>query len=125
MLLSGKSILIIEDEPMVAALLDDMLSELGCEKIMRATTIERAIETVTHSPPDAALLDVSIKGITSFPVATVLSREEVPFVFSTGYGEAVLEPPWNGHPCLVKPFSFGILENALRKIFRGQQDKDG
>ena len=118
MLLAGKSVLVVEDELMVAELLDDMLMGLGCEKVTRASTIERAIEVVTTSPPDAALLDVSVKGAASFPVATVLTEKEIPFVFATGYGAGALQPPWIGHGCLVKPFSIGALENALRKIFR-------
>jgi CheY-like chemotaxis protein len=123
MLLAGRSILVIEDEPMVAALLDDMLTGLGCENVARATTIERAIESVTHSPPDAALLDISVKGAASFPVATLLAEKEIPFVFATGYGASALQPPWIGHDCLVKPFSIDALESALRKVFREQQTR--
>lgn len=64
---------------------------------------------------DAALLDVNVAGQEVFPVAEALKARGVPFVFSTGYGEAGLPEHWRGNPTVQKPFTEGAIRDALMK----------
>jgi len=112
--LSGRSILIVEDESLVAMLLETILEDMGCTPVGPAGTVEEGLALVQADEPlDAALLDVNVAGEKVFPIADALRDRGVPFVFSTGYGEAGLPDHWRGHPTLQKPFSEYAVEQAL------------
>jgi CheY-like chemotaxis protein len=88
--LQGLGVLIVEDEAMVAMLLEDLLHELGCHVVEIASRVETALTSILARIFDVAILDVNLK--TSYPVADVLELRKVPFLFATGYGtEAIPE----------------------------------
>jgi CheY-like chemotaxis protein len=115
MLLAGKSILVVEDEFLVAALLEDMLGDLGCSDIKTASSVSMALDALTAGLFDLVILDVNLDGHPSAPVAEALLEKETPFVFSTGYDPKAISPPWNSYPFLQKPFQATDLEQAIRK----------
>ena len=114
--LSGRRVLIVEDESLVAMLLETILEDMECIPVGPASNIDDG-EILARDTEnlDAALLDVNVAGRQVFPVAEVLKARGVPFVFSTGYGEGGLPEEWRGQPTLQKPFTEAAIRDALLK----------
>lgn len=118
--LHGRRILVVEDEMMIAMLVEDMLGDLGCEVVGPAHGLESALKLANEAVGlDAALLDVNLGGQPVFAVADVLRAKGVPAIFSTGYGEAGLRDVDAGAPVLQKPFRAGDLARALSTALAG------
>ncbi len=114
--LEGRTILVVEDESLVAMLLETILEDMGCTPLGPISTVEEALKVVAGDAPfDGALLDVNVAGKEVFPVAAALKERGVPFVFSTGYGEGGLPEEWRGQPTLQKPFTEDAVQQALMK----------
>jgi CheY-like chemotaxis protein len=114
--LQGRRVLVIEDESLVAMLLETILEDMGCAVVGPESNIDDGLTAATtEGGLDAALLDVNVAGREVFPVAEALKARGVPFVFSTGYGEAGLPEHWRGHPTIQKPFTEGAIRDALMK----------
>ena len=114
--LQGRRVLVIEDESLVAMLLETILEDMGCAVVGPEANIDDGlIAATTEASLDAALLDVNVAGREVFPVAEALKARGVPFVFSTGYGEAGLPEHWRGHPTIQKPFTEGAIREALMR----------
>ena len=111
--LQGVRVIVVEDETLVAILLEDMLVELGCEVLWTAHRVPRALDLVAQSAPDAAVLDVNIAGDEVYPVAQALAERDIPFVFATGYGARGLADAWRGRPIVQKPFQVEHLSRCL------------
>ncbi len=112
--LKGRRVLVVEDESLVAMLLETILEDMGCTPVGPAGTIEEGLAMVADPASlDAALLDVNVAGRQVFPVAEALNARGVPFVFSTGYGESGLPDAWRGHPTVQKPFTESAIRVAL------------
>jgi CheY-like chemotaxis protein len=112
--LVGRRILVVEDEMMIAMLVEDMLAELGCSVVGPAHALEAALNLArTEQGIDAALLDVNLGGQPVFAVADALREKGVPAIFSTGYGDAGLRDIDRGSQVLQKPFRAGDLAKAL------------
>lgn len=107
-------ILVVEDEAIVAMLLEDMLAELGYEVVGPVTRLDRALELARGAPIDAAVLDVNLNGRDTYAVADALSARAIPFIFATGYGAKELAERFRGTPVTQKPFHRDDLERALR-----------
>ncbi len=108
-------ILIVEDEMLVALMLEDMLDDLGHQVIGPAMRLSQALELASTCEVDLAILDINLDGSKSFPVADVLSGRGVPFLFATGYGAAGLEVPYKDHLVISKPFAPHDLQAALAR----------
>lgn len=114
--LTGRRVLVVEDESLVAMLLETILEDMGCIPVGPAGTVEEGLAMVADPAPlDGALLDVNVAGRQVFPVAGALKARGVPFVFSTGYGESGLPDEWRGHPTVQKPFTEATIRNALMR----------
>lgn len=121
--LSGARVLVLEDETLVSMMVEDMLLDLGCEVLGPFAKLDQALEFVGKAGGgiDAALLDVNLGGVRSFPMAEALAVKGVPFVFTTGYDESGLPDVWRGRPTLRKPFMMGEMAEALRKALPEKQ----
>jgi len=114
--LSARRVLLVEDEALVAMLLETILEDMGCVPVGPAGTVEEGLAMVADPAPlDAALLDVNLAGHQVFPIAEALKARGVPFVFSTGYGESGLPDEWRGHSTVQKPFTESAIRAALMK----------
>ncbi|MFJ6023665.1 response regulator [Brevundimonas sp. NPDC092305] len=112
--LSGRRILVVEDESLVAMLLETILEDMECVPVGPVSSVADALKTVDEEDAlDAALLDVNVAGTYVFPVAEALKAKGVPFVFSTGYGEGGLPDEWRGQPTIQKPFTEDTVRQAL------------
>ena len=111
--LSGVRVLVVEDEMMVAMLLQDMLSDIGCTPVGPATSIERALELIENAGFDVAILDMNLNGADSYPIADALAARAIPFVFASGYGAGRLRERYRSIPYLEKPFQHHELAQTL------------
>lgn len=116
--IADRRILIVEDEILIAMMLEDMLDELGCRVVATVANAADAVAAIEAHPIDAAILDVNLEGGRSFAVADALAGHGIPFLFSTGYGEHTVEAQYPNRPILKKPFSMGDLARALSRVLQ-------
>jgi CheY-like chemotaxis protein len=116
-LLSGRRVLVVEDEIIVSWLLEDMLAELGCVVVGPATGVAKALALIEAGGIDAAVLDVNLNGETSYPIADALTLRGVPFIFSSGHAKGRLLEAYASIPTLQKPFHQSELADALTKLW--------
>ena len=109
-------LLVVEDEYLIRMLLEDMLADLGYDVAAAVGTMAEAREQAATGDFTAAILDVNVDGQEIFPVAEILARRGLPFIFVTGYGEHGLPEPYRGHPALQKPFEAQQLKIALASL---------
>lgn len=114
--LSGARVLLVEDEGLVALMIEDMLEELGLKVVASAAHVPKACELAARASFDLALLDVNLAGERVFPVARILRDRKIPFLFSTGYGGPPLEEEFRHAPAIGKPFSIDQLKEQLQTI---------
>lgn len=120
--LNGRSILIVEDESLVAMLLETILDDMGCATVGPVSNIDEALTMLDGGLViDGALLDVNVAGREVFPVAAALKARGVPFVFSTGYGQGGLPDEWRDQSTIQKPFTEATVRGALMKALGVQQ----
>lgn len=116
-MLDGKRILVVEDEPLIAMMVEDMLAELGAV-IGPAGSLAEAL-LLAEEQIDAALLDVNLEGERVYPVAERLTVRGVPFVIATGYGATGND--WQGRaPTIEKPYRRTDLQAAFDQALNGQ-----
>src|SRR4051795_412878 len=113
---AGLRVLVVEDEMMVSMLIEDMLSDLGCQVVGPAARLDEAVELVNAGGIDCAVLDVNLGGQPIFPLADLLREKGRPFAFATGYGDAGLREVDKGLPVLQKPFREGDLARVLGQL---------
>jgi CheY-like chemotaxis protein len=113
---TSRSILIVEDEPLIAMMLEDFLETLGHKIVASCDSVDAALEHVEAGGFDIAILDVSLKdGRQVWPVADRLAAAGTPFVLATG---GHVEPPPVEHanaPVLAKPYTIDAIEPALNR----------
>jgi len=106
-------VLLIEDESLVAMLLEDALAVVGCQVIAIASRFEDAEQKARSLSFDIAVLDVNLNGKQTLRIAEVLFDRGIPFVFATGYGVEFLPEHLRNVPVLQKPFQQHDLERVL------------
>ncbi len=112
MMLSGKRVLLVEDEAIVALMVEDMLTSLGALVVGPAATLARGLSLARSEAIDAAVLDVNLRNMRVDEIADVLRARAIPFVFATGYGaEGIREE--RTAPVIDKPYTREKLAQAL------------
>jgi CheY-like chemotaxis protein len=119
--LAGLKVLVVEDEALVSMLLEDMLSDLGCEIVGPIMRLREALAMAEDESQaiDVAILDVNLAGERSFPVAEALEKRGCLFVLATGYDDAGIDERWRARPMLRKPFLPHQLEQVLHEALAG------
>jgi DNA-binding response OmpR family regulator len=114
--LKGARVLVVEDEFLVASLIEDMLESAGCIVSGPMPRVADALKAMDCESYDAAVLDVNLAGARIDPVAEALSKRNVPFMFVTGYGNAGLPAEFAERPRLCNPFRMDELLGTLLTI---------
>lgn len=114
--LNGRRVLVVEDEALVAMLVEDALLDAGAVVIGPVATVVEALALLERELPDVAVLDLNLAGETSTPVADALASRGVPFVVATGYGADGLPPGHAEVPVLAKPYDPDDLTSALGRL---------
>ena len=116
--LADLRILVVEDELLVAMLVEEMLQELGCKVVQTTSTVGESIAAVRQHHLDGALLDGNLSGENSSPVADELVGRAVPFLLVTGYGGRDGDSPaLKMAPRLKKPFDIDELADRMVEVF--------
>lgn len=115
----GRRLLVVEDEALVAMMIEDLLASLGCEVLASARSVQDALQAIAAIGPEleGAILDVRLGDELVYPVAEVLERLGVPFAFATGFDAGSLEERFAHYPALAKPFEGVALMGLLREAF--------
>jgi len=111
--MSGRSILVVEDEPLIAMMLEDFLETLGHRVHATCENVEGAVAEAKKGGFDVAILDVNLNGETAWPVARALREKRIPFVIATG---GHVEPPpaeFKDVPIIEKPYTVDRVTPAL------------
>jgi len=111
----GRSVLIVEDEPLIALDLHDALQEAGAT-ILAATTVNEALELIAYAQICAAIVDVSLGGDDCSSVCAALAKRSIPFMFYTGYSEAPSLSQWPSAPAVGKPVEGRTLVDAISHL---------
>jgi CheY-like chemotaxis protein len=109
-------VLVVEDEGLLAVMIEDLLAELGCEVPYSATSVGAALAWLkSGGQADGALLDVNLGGEAVFPLAELLAERGVPFAFTTGYAQSH-DPRFSRAPYLGKPIRPERLAEVVRSF---------
>jgi CheY-like chemotaxis protein len=114
--MSLRRVLVVEDEMVVAMLVEDMIAELGYEVAGVVSRVEDAMKLVGSDKFDVAVLDVHLNGRLIFPFADALAARHIPFMFATGYGERGIPREHSSCPVIQKPFRAEDLKRALARL---------
>jgi DNA-binding NarL/FixJ family response regulator len=107
-------VLLIEDEPLVAMMLEEFVNELGGVDCITASHAGAALSAIEHDDIDIAIVDVSLTSDgPSFEIADALADKGIDFIFSTGRTASDLPPRHCDVPFLSKPYSLDDLSRAI------------
>jgi PAS domain S-box-containing protein len=116
--LSGRQLLVVEDEPLVALDIAGGLKDAGAEVVGPTGMEIEALQIIESTALDAAVLDASLHGRPVDKIAAALTKRNIPFVFVTGYGRDALPPAFAKGLLVSKPFSHQQLAEAVGQLFR-------
>jgi CheY-like chemotaxis protein len=112
-----RSILIVEDEPLIAMMLEDFLESMGHTVRGTCDSVSDALAETEKGGFDLAILDVNLKGESVWPVAAALRERGTPFVLASGGHVEPPPPEFKNAPMIEKPFTIDrvtpIIEAAL------------
>jgi CheY-like chemotaxis protein len=111
--LAGKRVLIVEDELLVALLIEDFLLEFGCTTLGPFGSVAGAIDAARIEAFDLAVLDVNLAGEKVYPVAEILTERHIPFLFVSGYGDEAIPAGRREWMVCAKPFKGADLATML------------
>lgn len=109
-------ILIVEDEFLIALLVEELVAELGQHEVLIAGDLDSGWEYLERSPPDFAILDVNVGRTLVFPLAAELARRNIPFVFATGQPPSLLPLEWRQSMILEKPLQRKAFNAAVSEL---------
>ena len=126
-ILRGARVLLIEDDVLIALLLEGELEAAGCVVLGPFPSVSLALAALDSAEPDVALLDVMVGKDESFAVAETLDARGIPFVFATGRAPDALPAPYRGRRVLMKPFQpeemLAALAAALAEARSAAEDE--
>ncbi|MFM5895719.1 MAG: response regulator [Novosphingobium sp.] len=107
-------VLVLEDEPIIAMLLEQMLEDAGAEVDGHAT-LASAEAALNGTRPDMAILDINIHNDTSYALAGRLVTMGVPLIFASGYGAGAHPEGFASIPTVTKPYDITDIAAALQQ----------
>ena len=114
--LVGRRILLVEDEVLIAMMLEESCLDAGCHVVGPFGRLAEAMDAAKTESADAAILDVNIAGEKIYPVAELLEQRGVPFLLLSGYGEQAV-PAYRPHwPVCAKPFNIADVLGRLAAL---------
>lgn len=114
--LSGRRVLVVEDEMLILLMMEDILADFGCEDVSSASSVPKAMELIDGQTLDLALLDMNLDGVETYVLADALAAKGVPFAFATGYGNRDKRADYEDRPMLKKPFDIEEMAKVLADL---------
>jgi DNA-binding NtrC family response regulator len=108
-------ILVVDDEPLITAMMEDWLSEMGHEVIGPAHNLVKALD-LASGDIDAAIIDVSLGKENSYPLVDALIGRGVPLALATGYGQDGIDMRYRAQSTLRKPFDFATFRRTIDEL---------
>ena len=111
--------MIVEDEPLIAMMLEDFLESMGHSVRGTCDTVSQALEETDKGGFDLAILDVNLKGESVWPVAAALSKVGTPFVLASGGHVEPPPPEFKNAPMIEKPFTIDRVTPIIQAALGG------
>ena len=112
-----KTFFLVEDEVLIRMMLVDMIEELGHDVVAEAGSVGEALPLASDAAFDVAILDINLgSGMNSSPIAEVIEKRGIPFVYASGYGADGVPDAFKGRPVLRKPFHLEELDREIRSL---------
>lgn len=118
--LAGLRVLVVEDDMLIAACIEEVLHGLGCVVVGPVGKLDLALQLANDEVLDAAILDINIRGGHVYPVAERLRARGIPFALASGYGDWALPEAFRNQPRLTKPFTENELLAQVLSLHRGR-----
>lgn len=119
-LLSGRRVLVVEDDMIILMAIEDMLADLGCTDVTAAPSIAKALALIDAQSFDVAMLDANLGKETSEPIADALAARNIPFLFATGYRDLAFDGQHKARTILRKPFQLADLARSFRQVLSAE-----
>ena len=119
--LLGRSVLIVEDEPLIALELHDALHKAGATSILAATTIKEALALIARAQICAAIVNVKLGGQDCSSVCDGLAKRSIPFMYYTGYSRADALSVWLNVPPVDKPAAGTTLVDVIVQLLPSRE----
>jgi DNA-binding response OmpR family regulator len=117
--LAGLRVIVVEDELLIAMLIEDILVEQNCVILGPFHRVDLALEAARGGDVDVAVLDVNVAGVKVWPVAEILEARGIPFLLLSGYGRDAVPENHPGWTVCAKPFR---PETLIATLARQVQD---
>lgn len=114
--LTSRRILVVEDSPLLAEFVQQLLEDFGCVVVGPTGSLATARELASEAEIDGAVLDLNIRGEKIYAVAAMLAGRGVPFLFASGYADWTLPPEYEDVPRLLKPYRAETLRPMLEEL---------
>ena len=114
----GRSVMLVEDEPMIALMVEDMLAAKGCALAGLFTRNAQALVFLRDHRPDLAIVDFSLADGKAYPLATELRERRIPFFVISGFTRGAADRSFDGTLWLDKPFSEEQFCSCLHACLR-------
>ena len=111
-----RRVLVVEDDPLIAMLMQDFLDELGFACVGPAFSLPQALETAERETFEAGILDLKLGGDDVYPVAQLLAHRGIPFAFASGFGRQGVESYWHDRPHIPKPYALEDVARVLGQL---------
>ena len=118
------TILIVEDEPLIAMMLEDFLLSQGHEVRGPCESVAEGLAAVAADDFDLAILDVNLKGESVWPVATALRAKDIPFVLASGGHVEAPPAEFANTPMIEKPYTIDRVLPVIRDALGGANNKE-
>jgi DNA-binding response OmpR family regulator len=119
----GCSVLVVEDEPLLAMDVERLLAEVGFRVMGPATSVARAVHFLEAEKPDLAVIDLNLAGEMVFPLLDILAERAIPFVVVSGHSLEMVPPLHQHRPFLQKPYEPAELLKQIHEILAGNGDR--
>jgi len=118
------TILIVEDEPLIAMMLEDFLLSLGHRVSAICESVAEALAACDSASFDVAILDVNLKGESVWPVAAALRAKDIPFVLASGGHVEAPPAEFANTPMIEKPYTIDRVLPVIRDALGGADNKE-
>lgn len=121
-LISRKLVLLVEDEPLIAHYIEDLLRKAGA-RVITAGHLDTALSMSAHPDLSAAVVDLRLGADSAIPILRRLVHRGIPFVVHTGYAADAVQREWPSVPIVQKPAAHGEIVDALARSLLDRHER--
>ena len=115
-------VLIVEDEPLIALSLEDVLIDAGFQIAGVAARLERALSLIESGACDVAIVDANLAGVSASPAAMALAARGLPFIVMSGYSPEQMQGEFPDAPFIQKPFRSDLIIEILSNLLLDRKE---